>query len=68
MVPRKPQSALLTTAIVLINAAVLTVLLFGPNSPHPNVSLMRSGIALVALGVILMLLAALRSRGDRRPF
>ena len=67
-VPGKPQSPLLPTAIVVINAAVLTVLLFGPNGSHPNAVLTVIGIAVIAVGIGLLFLAAMRSRGNRRPF
>jgi uncharacterized protein YjeT (DUF2065 family) len=67
-VPRRPQYPILAPAIVLINAAVLTVLLFGPNASHPNAVLTVIGLAVVAVGIVLLFLAALRARGNRRPF
>jgi hypothetical protein len=66
--PGKPQSPLLPTAIVMINAAVLTVLLFGPYGSHPNAVLTVIGVAVTAVGIVLLFLAALRARANRRPF
>jgi len=68
MVPGKRQSPLLATAVVLINAAVLTVLLFGPKGSHPNAVLTVIGMAVIAAGIVLLFLAAMRARGNRRPF
>jgi glucose uptake protein GlcU len=67
-VPHRPPYPMLATAVVLINAAVLTVLLFGPNGSHPNAVLTVIGMAVIAVGLVLLFLAAMRARGNRRPF
>jgi hypothetical protein len=54
-----------TTAIVLVNAGVLVSLLFGANSGHPNGVLSAAGAGIVVIGLILLTVAAVRSRRAR---
>jgi hypothetical protein len=54
-----------TTGIVVTNAGVLVSLLFGANSGHPNAVLSAVGVGVVAIGLVLLAAAAVRSRRAR---
>jgi hypothetical protein len=48
--------------IVLTNAGLLAALLFGPNSGRPNSAASYAGLAVVAIGLILMAVSAVKRR------
>ena len=62
MSPRGRQFAV---AIILTNVGVLLSLLFGANSGRPNAVLSALGLGIVVAGLVMLAVAAVRSRRAR---
>lgn len=60
-----PRGRQFTVAIVVTNVGVLLSLLFGANSGRPNVVLSALGVGVVVVGLVLLAVAAVRSRRTR---